>query len=287
MVREKDFAAMAGFQDDNADGAAERAYAAAAQALGQQPAAVPDMHDDAAFEPPVAEPDALEPLVEAEAESEPAPAAEGPQVTAWAADEPAASPLEMPRLKGKRGAKSAVKAPAMISAPKLAPISAEPMVPVLAVPAFIDQPEEVPMETTDTTTKFKDAMSGMQDKAKDAFAKSSATVGEYGDFAKGNVEAVVQSTKILASGLQELGSQYVADTKAAFETMTADVKELAAVKSPTDFVKLHSEILRRNFDSTMALSTKTGEAMLKLTNDMMAPLSGRVSLAVEKVRKVA
>ena len=44
--------------------------------------------------------------------------------------------------------------------------------------------------------------------------------------------------KILAAGLQGLGKGYVAEGKAAVETVTADVKELATVKSPTDFVQL-------------------------------------------------
>ena len=70
-------------------------------------------------------------------------------------------------------------------------------------------------------------------------------------------------------------------------TLSADAKALAAVKSPTDFFKFQSEMLRRSFDAAVATGSKNTEAMFKLTNDAFAPISNRVSLAVEKVSKAA
>ena len=78
-----------------------------------------------------------------------------------------------------------------------------------------------------------------------------------------------------------------ADAKTAIETVQADVKELATVKSPADFFKLQGEILRRNFDAAVASGSKHSEAMVKLANEAFAPVSTRVSLAVEKVKQAA
>jgi phasin family protein len=139
----------------------------------------------------------------------------------------------------------------------------------------------------DMTASVTEAVNGAQEKAKEAFTKTTAAFGDYGEFAKGNVEAFVESGKILASGLQDLGSKFVADSKAAFETAVADVKELSSIKSPTDFFKLQTDLLRRNFDSAVSYGSKTSEAMLKLTSDVIAPISGRVTLAVDKIRKAA
>jgi hypothetical protein len=164
------------------------------------------------------------------------------------------------------------------TAPKTASSSISPHVPLIA------QLKEIPMDVTNSIT---DAVSGAQEKAKEAFAKTSAAATEYGEFAKGNVQACVESGKILASGLQELGSKMVADSKSVFETVTADMKALGGVKSPSDLFKLQSEILRRNFDTAIAYSSKNSEAMLKLTNEVMTPLSGRVTLAVDKLKKAA
>jgi phasin family protein len=130
-------------------------------------------------------------------------------------------------------------------------------------------------------------MTEAQDRAKLAFEKSQALFGEAGEFTKGNVEALVESGKILAAGLQDMGKDYVAEGKTALETVQADIKELAAVKSPADFFKLQGEILRRNFDAAVATGSKRSEAALKLAGDAFAPLSTRVSLAVEKVKQAA
>ena len=212
---------------------------------------------------PIEEPAVLEPIVEVEAEATPVESAPADVIAT-------PGPARIAKAKAKT-AKSPVPAGSQ-------PLSTLP----------IAQIKETSMENPSTfADSAKDAATGAQTKAKELFAKSAAAVGEIGDFAKGNVEALVESGKILASGIQEIGSQYVADTKSAIETLTTDVKDLSAVRSPTDFFKLHTSILRRNFDGAMAYGSKNGEAMMKLANSAFAPISGRVSLAVEKVRKVA
>lgn len=142
-------------------------------------------------------------------------------------------------------------------------------------------------KTPDFTEGFKTVVAEAQTKAQEAFEKSSAAFGEAGEFAKGNVEALVESTRILGTGLKDMGEEFVQEAKSAYETLTADAKELAAVKSPVDFFKLQAEIMRRSFDAAVAQGSKNTEAMMKLANDSFAPISGRISLAVEKVKKAA
>jgi phasin family protein len=107
------------------------------------------------------------------------------------------------------------------------------------------------------------------------------------EFAKGNVEALVESGKVLSAGAQDLGKAYAEDAKAVYETLTADMKEVAAIKSPTELFQLQGKVARRNFDAMVAYSSKTGDAMLKLYADAFAPITGRVSLAAEKISKAA
>ena len=147
--------------------------------------------------------------------------------------------------------------------------------------------EKLMTDTTDFIAPFKTAISEIQEKAKTAYEKSTEALTEANDFAKGNVEAIVESGKIFASGIQELGATAVAETRTAFDALTADVKELASVKSPTEFFQLQSTLVRKSFDSIVAQASKSTEAMLKLANDVASPLSSRVSLAVEKAGKAA
>ncbi|MFA7603676.1 MAG: phasin family protein [Novosphingobium sp.] len=248
--------------DIPADTSAEKAYAAAAAvdaAVVTEKAQAP------------AQAEAVAPIARA-----PKPAAK----PAPAKSAPAKPTPAKPRTASTRKPRATPKATrAAGTAPKTARAGA-------AAPrtSFIAQPKETFM---DMTASITDAVNGAQEKAKEAFTKTSALANEYGEFAKGNVEAFVESGKILASGLQELGNKFIADGKSAFETATADVKALSGVKSPTDFFKLQTELLRRNFDTAIAYGSKNSEAVFKLTNEVIAPISGRVSLAVEKVRKAA
>jgi hypothetical protein len=140
---------------------------------------------------------------------------------------------------------------------------------------------------TDFLASFQSYFADFQAKAKEAYEKSTGSLAEVNDFAKGNVEAMVESGKILASGLQELSTSFVTESRSAFETMTAEVKELAAAKTPTEFLSMQSTLARKQFDAAVATASKSTEAMLKLANEVVTPISGRVSLAVEKVSKAA
>lgn len=147
--------------------------------------------------------------------------------------------------------------------------------------------KETFMATPFDLTQIQTAFADIQGKAKEALEKSTAALGEANDFAKGNVEAVVESGKALSAGLQDLGATMVAEARTAFEGLTADAKELAAAKSPTEFFQLQSALVRKQFDGAVAQASKSTEAWLKLANEAFSPLSSRVTLAVEKVSKAA
>jgi len=281
------------------DDSAEKAYAAASEAIVAKELPEGPATDDGAepVEFPAkpkrarqpAEAVAAAPVVEALPAAKPAPKPR--------AAKPIKASTPAPKLAVKRAAaKPAIAAPAksapikprkasvqkIKTAPKTSTVkpspSAAPAIPLLA------KIKEIPM---DVTASIKDTVTGAQEKAKEAFAKTTAAANEATEFAKGNVEAFVESGKILASGLQELGNKFVADSKTAFETATTDVKALSAVKSPTEFFEFQTDLLRRNFDTAVSYSTKTGEAMVKLSGDVIKPISGRVSLALDKVKAAA
>lgn len=208
-------------------------------------------------------------------------AAQAPEAPVVA--EPVVAPVAAPAPKAVRKARVAKPAPAaapVITKKKPAKLVIKRAVPLKPAP----QKETVKMATktkaTDFAAKFQESFKGSAEKAKAAF-------GDAGEFAKGNVEAVVASTKILATGMKSMSEAYVAETKSAYETMTADIKELSAVKSPTEFFELQSKLLRKNFDAAVASSSKKSEAVLKLANEAFQPLSTRFSLAMEKFKQAA
>ncbi|MDP9056407.1 MAG: phasin family protein [Pseudomonadota bacterium] len=189
-----------------------------------------------------------------------------------------------PKVKAQPKSTPGVAAPIARAKPAF-PIVAKPV--AVPKPSFFKETFAMTTPTFDFSAAFKTAFSEAQDKAKAAYEKSTVAMGDASEFAKGNVEALVESSKILASGLQELTTELVAESREAFETLTAEVKTIAGVKSPADFFKLQSELMRKQMDTLMANGTKHSEAFIKLATDAVAPISGRVSLAVEKVKAAA
>ena len=139
----------------------------------------------------------------------------------------------------------------------------------------------------DITATAKDVFADVQTRAKTAFAKTGEFTAEATEFTKANVEAVVESGKIFVTGAQELLKDNIETGKTVIETVTEDAKKVAAVKSPTELMQLQAEIARRNFDAMVSYGSKRTEAWVKLTNEAFAPISNRVSVAVEKVSKAA
>lgn len=226
--------------------------------------------------------------VKAAAEAKPAPIAapviaKAPAQPVAAKAAPAPKKAVVKRIAKQAAAKPvAVKKTLKAAAPKKALKAAKPT-PVLKDTIMT----KTKIAAEDFTAKIKTVVADAQGKAKLAFEKSQAYAAEAGEFTKGNVEALVASGKILATGVQEFGKDYVAEAKTALEVVQADMKDFAAVKSPTDFFKLQGEILRRNFDAAVASGSKTSEKVVKIAGDAFAPIQDRVAKAMEMVKKAA
>ena len=183
--------------------------------------------------------------------------------------------------------------------------SPEPVVPELFIPEpvlAVETPPAVAPATVATIQKevtimeanLKNAAEKAQtyfaeanERAKAAVEKGTKLFEEANEFSKGNVEAIVESGKIAAKGLETLGQDAADYGRKQFEGATAALKSLSAVKSPTDFFKLHSDYVRSAFDSVVAQTSKNTEAMLKLAGEVAQPISNRVAVAVEKVKIAA
>ena len=142
-------------------------------------------------------------------------------------------------------------------------------------------------DTSKMTDTAKTMAADAQTRLKGAYAKSTELAGDVVEFHKHNLEAIVESGKVFATGMQDMGREAFEDSKKAANQVTEDVKLMAAVKSPTELVKLQGDLARRNFDAAMSYGSKRTEAWLKLANEAFAPISSRVSDSTEKFSKAA
>ena len=251
--------------------AAEKAYAEASEQAIAKPAAKPE---------PVAAPVA-KPAATSVAAKAPEPAKKAP------ADKKPAAKRAPARKAAAKAKPAAVAKPAHKALAKKIVSKPTPTKPTTVQKDIKTMATTAKKTAEDFTSKIQDAVKDARQRAETAFEKAQAAAAEANEFSRGNLEALVESGKILAGGVQAMGKTYAEQVKSTFEALQADAKELTSVKSPKDFVELQSKLARKYFDNAVAYNSKSAELALKLANDAFQPLSSRVSLAVEKVRKAA
>lgn len=160
----------------------------------------------------------------------------------------------------------------------------------------VEQNEQTPIEGTMTMTdktstftadRFQAAFGDVNERAKVAVEKSTKLLEEATELTKGNVEALVASSKIAAKGVETLGQEAAEFGRKSFEQASAALKSFAEVKSPTDLFRLQSEFAKSAFDNLVAESSKVSEAVIKLAGDVAQPLTNRYSVAAERVKSLA
>jgi len=138
--------------------------------------------------------------------------------------------------------------------------------------------------TAQATDKAQAAFGDMNVRAKDAMAKGTKAIEELVEFSKGNLEAMVASGKVAASGAQDIAKYSAEYGRKTIEEANATAKRFAAVKSPTEFFQLQSEVAKSSLDALVAEGSKFTESYLKLLGEITQPIQSRVSVAVEKVK---
>jgi phasin family protein len=139
-------------------------------------------------------------------------------------------------------------------------------------------------ETAQVADRLQAVFGDVNERARTQIERNTRIAEELTELSKGNVEAFVASTKIVAKGLETVGQDVAEYSRKSFEDASAALKGFAEVKSATDFFRLQSEFARAQFDGLVAESSKLSETMIKLAGDVAEPLASRYSVAAERVK---
>jgi phasin family protein len=126
-----------------------------------------------------------------------------------------------------------------------------------------------------------------QAKMKEGVEKAMKTTEELVAFSQANIEAIVKSSQIWTAGVQDLSKTFAASAKASMEESMAVFKAMTAVRSLTDAFEMQSSFARSALEKSLAESGRLTDASMKLTEQAMAPITARVTIAVEKFSKAA
>jgi phasin family protein len=168
--------------------------------------------------------------------------------------------------------------------------------------AVVESTAETIKESTDAATKGIDktlhaVKEGMekaakgfetqQVKMKESVEKAMKTAEEMVAFSQGNLEAFMKASQIYATGLQDISKHLAASSKTSLEESVAFTKSLLGVKSVKEAVDLQSGFTRSTIEKAVAETNKVTDASVKLAEQAIAPLTARLTLAVEKFGKVS
>lgn len=145
-----------------------------------------------------------------------------------------------------------------------------------------------------STAAFKDSLSGAvagfektQAEVKANMEKAMRTAEEFMSFGQGNVEAVMRSGRIWAEGVQDLSKTFAATAQAQLDQTMNTFKALAGVKSLKEAMDLQTSLARSSVETAVNETSRFTDASLKLAEQTLAPITQRMSLAVEKFGRTA
>jgi phasin family protein len=138
---------------------------------------------------------------------------------------------------------------------------------------------------TDGAAQARVAMEkGMEQMSKGAegFMKAAEDMTE---FSRGNVEAMTKAAQTWAVGTQDLARHAMALAQGMTDHTLEGAKALAAVKSLNEAAEVQAKFAKAAMEKAVAESAKMQEAVFKLTEQAVAPISARMTVAMEKMAK--
>ena len=110
------------------------------------------------------------------------------------------------------------------------------------------------------------------------------TAEQFITFGQGNIEALVKSSQVVATGLQDISKQIAANAQSAMDESLSTFRALAGVRSIKEAMDLQANFARTSIEKAVSQTGQITEASFKLAEQAYEPIVGRVTLAVESFK---
>jgi phasin family protein len=145
--------------------------------------------------------------------------------------------------------------------------------------------EAVPRNTENLNESWRsgtNAARRMAERSMDQFSKmfglSSDTARQTLQRSSGNLQAVIESTNIVASGLQNVSGEWMRFAQSRFEDNLDRFDDLMGCRTLQDCLALQTEIVRDNFEALLQSMRRTSELSTRVADDAMQKI-GDTTLA--------
>lgn len=222
----------------------------------------------------------------------PAPARAGrglpPKATVTPAAPAPALPEPAPAVSAiAEAAPSAMEAPAP-PAPARAPepVQEDRQMNAETVIKTVEQASEaVEKVAKDAMAQGQASLDQMNAKAGELMEQASKSISEMTEFTKGNMEAMIASAKAATTGAEVLAKELAEQAKARFEATSSAWRTMMAAKTPNELFQFQNDFMKQQVDASIAAMSHMTEVMLKVAGEVTQPLSNRMAVAAEHVKK--
>jgi len=132
-----------------------------------------------------------------------------------------------------------------------------------------------------------DSTQHTQMELKNRMEKSFKVAEDMMAFSQGNIEACMNASQIWFAGVQDISKQVAAHAQAQMQETIAAMKAFGGVKSVREVVDLQASLSRSTIEKTMAETSRLADASIKLTEQSVAPITARMTLAMDKISRAA
>jgi len=116
-------------------------------------------------------------------------------------------------------------------------------------------------------------------------AKLFAGYEGFTDLNRENIAAVIAANAALREGIGEIGKEVLGYARTSLESAAEAAAALLAAKTIEDVLELNAAYAKASLERLISRTTKLSEMGVKLANETLAPLGGRVEATIQKFTK--
>ncbi len=136
-------------------------------------------------------------------------------------------------------------------------------------------------QTEQAITMAKANFEQVATKSREAMEQSIKTVNVVTEMARGNVDALLESSRAAAGGMQVIAQEVADYSKQSFERTTKAGRTMALARTAPELAQLQSEFARTEFTTAIAEYSKLSQTMFQTITAMFEPLQKQAITAAQ------
>jgi len=137
------------------------------------------------------------------------------------------------------------------------------------------------IHTEQAIAQAKEAFDHVAARSRDAMEQGLKTVNTITTMTRGNVDALIESSRIASGGLQTIAQDVADFSKQSLARTASAAQTLTQAKTTPDLMKLQSEFAQAQFNEAVNEFNKLSQTMFKTMTEIFEPLQRRAVKAAQ------